>query len=440
MRVAIIGGGAAGMSCASRIKALAPDVQVSVFERTSLVSHAPCGIPYVVEGFSDVSKLVHYPPSFFIERRGIDLHLNSEVVEVEEGVLRYREENSEKKFEWDVLVFSTGALPRVPEIEGIELEGVLTVSHPADTPKILREVERAEKLVIVGAGYMGVEMTEALVPRGKRVTIIEMLDRPLPNFSREISEVLRKEMESRVDLRFNESVQAIEGDERVRRVVGEKGEYETDAAIIATGVKPNVELASQLDVKLGVTGAIEVDERMRTSAENVYAAGDCAETWNLITGEKTWVPLATYANKMGYVAGVNIAGGSLSFPGILGTQITKFFDLQIARTGLSEGEAENLGFKPESSFISAKTKPKYYPDTQEIHVKLLCDGESRRLLGAEIAGYDSVFARICSAALAIQAGFRVEDLFFSEIPYAPPFSTVWDPLIVAARKLGIRKR
>jgi NADPH-dependent 2,4-dienoyl-CoA reductase/sulfur reductase-like enzyme len=438
MKVVIIGGGAAGMSCASRIKALRPEFQVSVFEGTSFVSHAPCGIPYVIEGLSEIRNLVYYPPSVFVEERGIDLYLNSEVVEVEEGELRYRKGERERKAEWDVLVFATGSLPRIPPIEGIDLEGVFSISHPKDAETFLKSVEKAEKIVIVGLGYLGVEMAEALSMRGKKVTVLEMLDHPLPNFDREIAEVLREEMEKKVELRLSEKLHAFEGKERVEKVVSENDEFEADLVLLATGVKPNVELASTF-VKLGVTGAIEVDEHMRTSVENVYAVGDCAETWHLITKRRVWIPLAPYANKMGYVAGINICGGDLKFPGVLGTQIIKFYDLQIGRTGLNEKEAEKSGFRVKSTFIISRSRPKYYPGGREIYLKLICDEETKKLLGAQIAGYESVLARVNAVAIALQSGFSVRDLFFSDIPYAPPLSTVWDPLIIASRRLGIER-
>ena len=434
-KVVVIGGGAAGMTAASRIKALQPSWDVKVFEKTNFVSHAPCGIPYVVEGLVEGSKdLMYYTPKFFKEKRGIDVHINSEVVEVGDGFLRVRENGREVVYDWDTLVIATGSLPRVPDIEGVHFENVLTVHHPADVDRLKNAIRDARDVVVIGAGYIGVEMCEALVAQGKRVTLIGKYDYPLPRFDEEIGKIIKNYMSSRVNLRMNELPEAIEGRDRAERVITSKGEYRADAVIIATGVKPSVEFAKQLGCKIGETGAIWTDKKMQTSVENVYAVGDCAETVHLITGKRVWVPLATYANKMGYVAGVNIAGQELEFPGILGTQYTKFFDLEIGMTGLTEKIATKEGFKVKSAFISAKTRVHYYPGGKDIWLKVVADKETNRILGAQIVGSD-VAMRVNVFAAAIQAGFTTKDLFFMDIGYAPPFNPIWDPITVSARVL-----
>ncbi|RLI78140.1 CoA-disulfide reductase, partial [Archaeoglobales archaeon] len=317
MRVAVIGGGAGGMSAASRVKALKPEWRVSVFEATNFVSHAPCGIPYVVEELTDTSKLMYYPPSVFIEKRGIDLHMNTEVTKLEKGRLRYIENGNEKEMDWDYLLIATGASPRVPPVEGVELDKVFTVDLPPDAEMIHKAAKGVEEVVIVGAGYIGVEMAEAFAATGKKVTLIGKYDYPLPRFDKEIGEIVKKEVEKKVNYRGSELVEAFEGKDRVERVMTDKNEYKADLVIIAIGVKPNVELAKELGVKVGKTGAIETDSRMRTNLENVFAVGDCAECRHMITGKNVWIPLAPGANKMGYVAGINIAGGDIEFPGVL---------------------------------------------------------------------------------------------------------------------------
>ncbi len=435
MKVAIIGGGGAGMSAASRIRALKPEWQVSVFEATSFVSHAPCGIPYSIEFDFGSEELMYYKPEVFVKERSIDLHLNAKVVEVEYGKLRVEENGRERSYEWDKLLIATGASPKVPQVEGVELENVFTVDLPPDAEKIRRAAKKSERVVIVGAGYVGIEMAEAFSSIGKKVTVVEYLDRPLANFDPEISDIVKSEMEKRVELRLGEKLEALEGKERVERVVTDKGEYEADLVILATGVKPNVDLAKQLGVELGETGAIKTNSRMETNVENVYAAGDCAETINMITKKPTWVPLAPAGNKMGYVAGVNIAGGNLEFPGVLGTQITKFYDLEIAKTGLTEEEAKKEGFDVRSAFIQANTKVHYYPGAKKTFIKAVKDVETNRILGAQIVGYEMVAMRVNVFATAIQGGFTTKDVFFSDLAYAPPFTPIWDPVIVAARVL-----
>ncbi|MCS7144329.1 MAG: FAD-dependent oxidoreductase [Archaeoglobaceae archaeon] len=433
MKVAIVGGGAAGMSAASRIKAMKPDWDVKVFEETNLVSHAPCGIPYVVEGISKAEKLFYYTPEFFRQERGIEVHVNSKVVEAGEGYLRVRENGKETKYDWDKLLIATGALPKLPKFEGLELENVVAIRHPANAGKLKKSVDEAKRIVIVGAGYLGVEMAEAVASLGKKTTVIEFLDQPLPNLDKDLAEIVKAEIEKRVDLRLREGVKAFEGKNKVERVVTDKGSYECDLAIVATGVKPNVEIAKMLGCKIGETGAIWVDEKMKTSVENVFSAGDCAETKHLITGKKVWIPLAPTANKMGYVAGVNIAEGSLEFPGVVGTQLTKFFDLEIGSTGLNEKTAKSEGFEVKSAVIKAKTRVNYYPGGKDITLKVVANEEGR-ILGAQAVGGD-VAMRINVFAVMLQAGFNAKDAFFSDLAYAPPLTPIWDPIVVSARAL-----
>ncbi len=435
MKVAIIGGGAAGMSAASRVKALKPEWEVSVFEATSFVSHAPCGIPYAIEFDFGSEELMYYKPEVFVKERGIDLHLNTKVIEVDYGKLRVKENGKEKTYEWDKLLIATGASPKVPKIEGVDLENVFTVDLPPDADRIRKAAKEAENVVIIGAGYIGVEMAEAFSAINKKVTVIEFLDRPLATFDREISNIVREEMEKKVELKLEESVEAIEGKDKVEKVVTDKGEYKADLVVLATGVKPNVELAKQLGVELGETGAIKTNAKMETNVENVYAAGDCAETINLVTKKPAWIPLAPAGNKMGYVAGVNMAGGNIEFPGVVGTQITKFYDLQIGKTGLTEEEAKKEGFNVKSAFIQANTKVHYYPGAKKTFIKAIKDADTNRILGAQVAGYEMVTMRINVFATAIQAGFTTKDLFFADLAYAPPFTPIWDPVIVSARVL-----
>ncbi|MEM3796661.1 MAG: FAD-dependent oxidoreductase, partial [Archaeoglobaceae archaeon] len=400
---------------------------------TNFVSHAPCGIPYVVEGISKADHLMYYPVEFFRKERNIDVRINAKVVEAGEGYVRVRENGKESKYEWDKLLIATGALPKVPKVEGVDLENVVTIRHPAFAGRLKKVIDEAKKVVIVGAGYLGVEMAEAVASLGKKTTVVEFLDQPLPNLDKEIAEIVKTEMSKKVDLRLNEAVKAFEGKDKVERVVTEKGSYECDLAIVATGVRPNVEVAKMLGCKLGETGAIWVDERMRTSVENVFSAGDCAETKHMVTGKKVWIPLAPSANKMGYVAGVNIAGGELEFPGVLGTQLTKFFDLEIGSTGLSEKTARADGFEVKTTTIKAKTRVHYYPGGKDITLKVVADRDGR-ILGAQAVGSE-VAMRINVFSAMIQAKFKVKDVFFADLAYAPPLTPIWDPIIVSARTL-----
>ncbi|WP_297461823.1 CoA-disulfide reductase [Thermococcus sp.] len=435
--VVVIGGGAAGMSAASRVKKLRPEWDVKVFEATEWVSHAPCGIPYVVEGISPIEKLMHYPPEVFIKKRGIDLHLKARVVEVEEGKVHVREGDGEHTYEWDYLVFANGASPRVPPIEGIDLPGVFTADLPPDAVAIREYMEKnpVEDVVIIGGGYIGVEMAEAFAAQGKKVTLIERNERVMARaFDREVTDILEEEMRKRINLRTQEITLRIEGKKRVEKVITDAGEYKADLVIIATGIRPNVELAKQIGVRIGETGAIWTNEKMETSVENVYAAGDVAETKHIITGRRVWVPLAPPGNKMGYVAGSNIAGREIHFPGVLGTSVTKFFEVEIGKTGLTEADAIREGYDIRTAFIKASTRPHYYPGARPIWLKGVVDNETNRLLGLQAVGAE-ILPRIDTAAAMLTAGFTTRDAFFTDLAYAPPFAPVWDPLIVLARVL-----
>ncbi|AIU69920.1 CoA-disulfide reductase [Thermococcus eurythermalis] len=435
--VVIIGGGAAGMSAASRVKRLKPEWDVKVFEATEWVSHAPCGIPYVVEGLSPKEKLMHYPPEVFIKKRGIDLHLKAEVIEVEQGRVRVREEDGEHTYEWDYLVFANGASPQVPAIEGIDLPGVFTADLPPDAVAITEYLEKHDvnDVVVIGTGYIALEMAEAFVERGKKVTLIGRSERVLrKTFDKEITDIVEEKLRENLNLRLEELTLRFEGDGRVEKVVTDAGEYRADLVIVATGIKPNTGLARELGVRIGETGAIWTNEKMQTSVENVYAAGDVAETKHIITGRRVWMPLAPAGNKMGYVAGSNIAGKEIHFPGVLGTSVTKFLDLEIGKTGLTEAEAIKEGYDVRTAFIKAKTKPHYYPGARNIWLKGVVDNETNRLLGLQAVGAE-ILPRIDTAAAMLTAGFTTKDAFFTDLAYAPPFAPVWDPLVVLARVL-----
>ncbi len=438
MKVVIIGGGAAGMAAASRIKALRPSWDVKVFEKAGFVSHAPCGIPFYVAGAVDqFEELCAYDVGYFISERKIDVHVKVRVVEVGEGKVVVEEGGREREYEWDKLLFATGSRAQRLNVVGEELDGILCVSDIEKAQLVKRMALEAENVVIIGSGYIGVEMADAISRLGKRVTVIEMAERPLPEYDAEIAAIIKSEMEKYVDLKLSERVTVFEGDERVKKVVTNKGEYPCDLAIVAVGVHPNTEIASRF-VELGKSGAIKTNSRMETSRDNVYAAGDCAESINVVTGKEDWIPLAAPANKMGYVAGVNMAGLEMHYPGSLKSQLTSFRDLEIGKAGLSEHEAIREGYEVVSAFITSRTSARYLPGGL-IHLKVVAD-RSGKLLGVQAVGKD-VAMRIYAASALLYNGCDVKDLFFTDFPYYPPISRVWDPLVVAARnlfrKLGI---
>jgi len=435
--IIIIGGGAAGMSAASRIRKLQPEWRITVFEATAWVSHAPCGIPYVIEGVSREDQLMHYSPEFFIKERNLDLHMETKVIRVDRKSVTVEEQGKEKSYPWDQLLFANGAVPLRPPIPGTDLPGVFTADLPPDALAIRNYMEKNEvaNVVIIGTGYIAIEMAEAFVAQKKQVTLMGRSGRILrKTFDSDITDLIEARVGQDVKLRLREKITALQGGTRVEQVITDGGSRPADMVILATGIRPDTSLAEGLGVETGSTGAIRTDGTMQASLPGVFAAGDIAESYHLLTGKNSWIALAPAGNKMGYVAGSNMAGRKALFPGIVGTAITKFREMEIGRTGLTEKEAEDSGYSIRSAMIKAATGPSYYPGHEKIWLKGIVEKESGRLLGLQAVG-KNVLARIDTFSLALQKGCTTADLFFSDLAYAPPFSPVWDPLVVLARVL-----
>ena len=443
VKVVIIGGGAAGASAAARARRLDPNAEITMVEAGSMITHAPCGIPYAVSGVvPDYKSLMTYTPEEFEKERNIKVLINTKAIDVDpdKRTVTISRGGKTEVLQWDKLIIATGAKPLVPKIPGVELSGILTVRLPDDVPSLKAELADAATIGIVGGGYIGVEMAEAALHLGKKVVLFEMMDRLLPAaLDADMAAILADEMKKKgVELHLGEKVVEFRGSGgKVSAVVTEKSEYKVDRVIMAVGVKPDVDLALKAGAKLGETGAVAVNEYMETSAADIYAAGDVVEKVHRLTGRKVWIPLAPSANKEGQVAGGNaVKGRVLRFPGVVGTAVTKFFDLYVARTGLSEEEAQRLGIKYEKAVIKARTKAQYYPGYAPVHVKMLAD-TSGRILGVQVLGWDHIVAAYADiAAVAIERGATIEDLFFSDIGYMPATAPVWHPLIVAARVLS----
>jgi NADPH-dependent 2,4-dienoyl-CoA reductase/sulfur reductase-like enzyme len=293
--------------------------------------------------------------------------------------------------------------------------------------------------VVVGGGYIGIEMAEALLARGMEVTLIDMAPQVMPTMDVDMASLISDYMrEEGVDVHLEEKLERLEQDDsgRVTAVVTDRRTLPADVVIMGIGVQPNSGLAKEAGLELGVRDAIRVDKRMQTTVPGIWAAGDCAESHHLITGEPTFIALGTVANKHGVVAGTNIGGGEAEFPGVLGTAITKFNDMEIARTGLSEKEAESLGRKYKTATIEARTRSGYYPGSASVTVKLVAEEASGRLLGGQIVGMQGAGKRIDTLATALTAGMTARNIMDLDLSYAPPFSPVWDPVQIAARKLA----
>jgi NADPH-dependent 2,4-dienoyl-CoA reductase/sulfur reductase-like enzyme len=433
-KLVVIGGGAAGMSASSRARRLKPQIEIEVFEATKMVSHAPCGIPYFVEGlFDDENLFMTYTPQFFIENRKINVRINTKVTEIDlsSRVVYAEGKDGRMKSEYDYLVISTGSKPKRLPSEGNDR--VFYIHHPAEAVSLRQKLWSLNTIAIIGGGILGVEAAEALTQRDKKVLLIHRSEYLLnKSLDQELGKLITDRISRDVELRLGEGVTEIKQGGRL--IITDKGKYEVDGTIIAIGVEPNVDLVKG-KIQLGTTGAIKVDEYMRTNYREVYSAGDNTESVNIVTGKPHWVPFAPVANKMGYVAGSNIGGDPMKFPGVVNTQITKYKEYYIGRVGLQEEEAKKYGFHPVSATITGKTRARYYPGAKDIHVKVIADEETKRILGAQIVGEEEVLGRIDMMAAAIMKGFTIEDTFFIEMGYLPAISRVWDPVIVAIRKI-----
>ncbi|GBC71162.1 NADH oxidase [Candidatus Calditenuaceae archaeon HR02] len=444
-RVIVIGGGAAGASAAARARRMDPEAEVTLIERTGMITHAPCGIPFAISGLVQSYRMLRtYSPERFASERRIRVLTNATVTSIDVDGKRVEVslgDGRTEKLSWDSLVIATGAKPLIPRgLEGVEEARPVLLRHPEDVVEAQRRLSGASKVAVLGGGYIGVEAAEALIDLGKKVTLYEMMDRLLPTaIDGDVSRVLEESVRrAGVDLRLGQPVRALRRRSDGIAVITDAGEEVFDEVVMGLGVRANADLAVSAGVKLGATGAVETDEFMRTNLEGVFAAGDLVEKHHLLLGKRVWIPLAPAANKEGQVAGANaVVPGSLKMRGIVGTAVTKFRNTYVARTGLSETEARANGFNVESTLIKARTKAGYYPGGVEVTVKMVAQSGSGRLLGVQVVGDDPVVAGYADvAATAITAGFTIEDLFFTDIGYMPATAPVWHPLIVAARTLS----
>ncbi|WP_265109853.1 FAD-dependent oxidoreductase [Halosolutus halophilus] len=438
----IVGGDAAGMSAASKAKRENPDLDVIVFEKGEWVSYAACGMPYYVKGaVDDLEDLVAVTPEEFREERDVDLRTGHEVVSIDPEAKTVTVETDGDRFDqpYGAMLIGTGARAVEPPFDGFDLGGVFTLRSMDEADAIEDYVDAHEpaSAAIVGGGYVGVEMAEALTERGIDVSIFEMLPQTLQPFGKETARVVEDHLRDQgVELHLETAVQGFAGGEHVEAVELEDDSVPADVVIVGVGVAPNVELAAEAGIELGPTGAIATDEYGRTNYDDVYAAGDCAEATNVVTGEPDHVPLALTANRAGRAIGTTVAGDPTPTGGTAGTAIVKAFDLGAARTGVIDPDlAREVGFDPVSVTIEAPTRPHYYPGATDLTVTLVADRESERVLGASVVGREGA-KRIDTVATALHADLIVPELQNLDLAYAPPFSPVWDPILTAAKVLA----
>ncbi|GLU47237.1 FAD-dependent oxidoreductase [Nocardiopsis ansamitocini] len=447
-RLVVIGGDASGMSAASQARrALGPEeLEILALERGTYTSYSACGIPYLVgKTVSSPEELVARTPEEFRRDFAIGVRTETEAtsIDVAERLVRTVDASGTVAEEpYDHLLIATGAAPRRPHLPGADAEGVFGLRTLPDGIALNAYLDgRApSRAVVVGGGYVGLEMAEAFLERGIEVTVVDGGAEPMGTLDADMGALVREAMQAMgASFQPHTRVTGFETEDGVvRRVLAQDAAYEADVVVMALGVRPNSDLARAAGLEIGPTGGIVVDRRMRTSAQGVWAAGDCVETFHRVSRAPVSVPLGTHANKQGRVAGTGIAGGYAAFEGVLGTAITKLCGLEVARTGLNETEAATAGFVVETVVKESTLRAGYYPGAEAVTVKLLAERGSGRLLGAQIVGGAGAGKRIDVLAVALWNEMTVHALAGMDLSYAPPFSPVWDPVQIAARKLAER--
>jgi NADPH-dependent 2,4-dienoyl-CoA reductase/sulfur reductase-like enzyme len=445
-KLLVIGGDAAGMSAASQARRLlGPDaLDITVVERGDTTSYAACGIPYWVAGLvAEREHLVARRAEVFREKQHIDVRLHHEATAIDTAArtvtVRDLGADSELVLPYDDLLIATGAQQVLPPVDGLDTPGVFGVQTLGDGQRILDAMatRTPRRAVVVGGGYIGLEMAEAMQLRGLDVTLIDLADQPMTTLEPELGARIADEMRAMaIDLRLGTPLTGVEAgtDGWVRAVLTPDGAIEADLVIIGTGVRPRSALAEAAGIPIGPSRGIVTDDRQATPIGGVWAAGDCAETRHRVSGLPVSFALGTVANKQGRIAGLNLGGADGRFPGVLGTAVTKIHDLEIARTGLGVREAEAAGLRAVTASITAGTRAHYYPESTDMTVLLVVEGDSGRLLGGQIVGGPGAGKRIDTLAAALWNGMLVEDLVQMDLAYAPPFSPVWDPVLTAARR------
>jgi len=443
-RVVVVGADAAGMSAASQAKRLrGDDLDVVALERGSHTSYSACGIPYWIGG--DVSSVNRLIARTADEHRanGIDLRMRAEAVGLDldrrEVEVRDHAGSTTYRLGFDHLVLATGARPRRPDVPGIGADGVFGVQTLDDGERVLDALDHEpRRAVVVGGGYIGIELAEAMVNRGLAVTVVTRSAEPMATLDPDMGRQVHKAMEAMgIDVRTSVELHGIGtgADGRAQAVLTDAGEFAADLVVLGTGVSPETSLAVDAGISMGRWGGLITDLQMRVfDVPGVWAAGDCVESIDLVSGNRVHVALGTHANKQGRALGTNLGGGYATFPGVVGTAVSKVCDLEIARTGLREKDCDAVGFGYLTVIVDSTTRAGYYPGASRVTVKLVVEQGSGRLLGGQIVGREGSAKRIDVLAVALWNRMTVEEIVSLDLGYAPPFSPVWDPVLIAARK------
>ncbi len=447
-KVVVIGGVACGPKAAARLRRKDPEAQITIIERGPFVSYAGCGIPYyiggVVEELEGLMKTSHgtlRDVLYFDKVKNVKVMARTEAAAIDRANKTVKTKNldtgEEAEVPYDKLVMATGGAPVMPPFPGMDLEGVFTLRRPTDAEALRAKIEagEADRVCIVGAGRIGLEVAEGLANQACDATIVDIAPQVLfglldPDMALVVENALRAE---NVVLHLGEGVKSIEGEDgKVTKVVTDKREIETDAVLVAVGVRPEVALAKAAGLEIGETGAILVDEYLVTSDPDIYAGGDCAENNNLVTGKKCWIPLGSTANRHGRIIANNIMGEKAKFPGVVGTGILRTLGVNVASTGITATKARELGFDPVYGLAPSGDKSHFYPGGKNILIKLVADAKSRKLLGIQVVGPGDVVRRVDTVAAVLTFGGTVDDLAEMDLAYSPPFGTAIEAVAHAA--------
>ena len=441
----IIGAVASGTKTAAKARREAPDAKITLITEEAEISYASCGIPYFISNtIKDRHSLIIRTPDYFRKMLNIEVLTEhyAESIDPEEKSIKIKnlKTNHTHTLTYDKLVLAVGTSPNIPNFEGVQHGNILTLHNIPSAIRIKSIIgqKKIRNALIVGGGFIALEMAESLVTHGINTNIIIRKDQILSNFDKDIALLVQNYIKTKgIQILEEDEVSKFEADAdgNVTNVITKRQTVPAELVLLALGMRPNVELAEKIGVTIGQTGAIHVNEKMETNIPDIYAVGDCVETNHLVTRKPVWIPLATTSNKHGRVAGINITGGKDTFPGILGTFVVKVFEWTVAKTGLSEKEANKNGFKTETIIVPSNDKAHYYPGSKRIIVKLIADKTDGQLLGAEIVGKGIVDKRIDVIASALAGKATVEQLSMYDLSYAPPYSSPMDPVITTANVL-----
>ena len=443
-KLIIIGGDAAGMTAASKIRRENKNCEIIVFEKSEYVSYSACGIPYFISGkVASHEELIVRTPEEFIKKHKIDTRILHEVIEVDTDnnqVLVHKSDDKTQFWEsYDKLLIATGGKAFCPDVENRDADGIFGVSTLRSGIKVDNFIKnkKPKNAVIVGGGYIGLEMAEALLIKGLNVSLINRSEEIMNTLDPDMGALVNNAMTNLgVKIYAKEALQKFEADKNgVTSVVTDKQTLKADLVILGMGTAPNTAFLKKSKIKLNEKGAVVVAKTQRTNIRNVWAAGDCATTTHLVTNKPFYIAMGTVANKTGLVAGKNIEGGKAVFPGVVGTAVCKICVYEVARTGMLEKQLRALNIDYVQTMIKTKSRAGYYPDSKDIYVKLIAEKRTGRLLGGQIIGEEGAAKRIDVLATALTCKLTLRNIIDLDLSYAPPFSPVWDPVQTAARKL-----